>query len=61
MKDSADKTFCTIDHSNKMGDAHDFNPYEFWLKQLKLREEIEAMVNKNGDTATVVRRKSQLT
>lgn len=29
------KTACTIDHANKQSDAHDFNPYEYWLRQAR--------------------------
>lgn len=61
MSDDSNKTFCTIDHTNKRGDGRDFDPYRFWLKQLKRREEIEAAAERNGDKRTVTRSKSRLT
>ncbi len=35
MSGNNDKTVCTIDHANKQGDAQDFNPYEYWLRQAR--------------------------
>ena len=61
MKDKEDKTYCTIDHSNKLGDGRKFDAYQYWLNQSKWRKEIEALARKNDDGVAVTRNKSQLT
>ena len=61
MSDQKDGAYCTIDHTNKRSDGRDFDPYEFWLKQMRLRKEIEAAAQDLRDSGTATRRKSQLT
>ena len=46
MNDKEDKTYCTIDHSNKLGDGRKFDAYQYWLNQSKRRKEIEALARK---------------
>ena len=61
MKDERDKTYCIIDHSNKLGDGRKFDPYQYWLDQSKRRKAIEAQARKNDDGVAVGRNKNQLT
>lgn len=61
MSDEKDRVYCTIDHTNKHGDGRDFDPYQFWLRQMKLRKEIEAAAQQLRESVTATRRKSELT
>ena len=61
MSDEKDRVYCTVDHTNKRGDGRDFDPYQFWLKQMRLRKQIEALAQDLRDSDTATRCKSQLT
>lgn len=61
MNDEKDRVYCTIDHTNKRGDGRDFDPYQFWLKQMKIRKEMEAAAKQRCDSDATARRKRQLT
>ena len=61
MKEKTDKTYCIIDHSNKLGDSREFDPYKYGLDQSKRRKEIEALARKNDAGMAVTRNKSRLT
>ena len=61
MSDKPEKVFCTIDHANKLREGRrDFDPYRFWLKQVKHHEEIEARARSEGLTPPAKKDKQQL-
>ncbi|MGB5448507.1 MAG: hypothetical protein WBM80_06245 [Woeseiaceae bacterium] len=60
MKDNEDKTYCIIDHANKLGDGREFDPYQYWLNQAKRRKEIEAQAKQDDGDKLVPCQKSRL-
>lgn len=61
MIDKEGKRYSTIDHSNKLGEGRRFDPYQYWLKQAKRREEIDGQAKQNDVDTKITRRKSRLT
>ncbi|MGB5576124.1 MAG: hypothetical protein WBM88_01805 [Woeseiaceae bacterium] len=61
MKDNEDKTYCIIDHANKLGDGREFDPYQYWLKQAKQRKESERRANRDDNVIVATPKKSRLT
>ena len=60
MSGEADKIFCTIDRTNKSGDAPEFDLYQFWLDQRRRRLKAEAAARRRGESHSVARRKTRL-
>ncbi|NNC77840.1 MAG: hypothetical protein HKN77_07745 [Woeseiaceae bacterium] len=62
MSDKPEKIYCTVDHANKLCEGRrDFDPYRFWLKQVKNHEEIEARAQRFGSQQALAPQKRQLT
>ena len=61
MSDKPEKVFYTIDHANKLREGRrDFDPYRFWMKQVKHHEEIEARARCEGHNPSSKKDKQQL-
>jgi len=41
MKEKSEKTYLLVDHTNKHADVAGYDPYKFWLNQVKRRRVAE--------------------
>lgn len=61
MKGDENRSYCTVDHSNKLGDGRKFDPYQYWLDQSRRRKESEGQAKRDNNGVVVAPRKSRLT
>lgn len=62
MGDKPERIFYTIDHANKLREGRrDFDPYRFWIKQVKHHEELEARARSRSSPPPSAKDKQQLT
>lgn len=49
MDDEPKKTYRIVDHANKRADSRGFDPYQFWLDQVRRISEQRGASGKDGD------------